>query len=231
MSHFFKITLLTLICVFFTPKASLFAADEKEYCGEEITVRQVKEQDWKSVTSGVNFTEKQEVEKKEKPADMPNIDLSPPPSVNFQGISQILLFILVAVILVFLIYRIATGGFALNNQAVGNLAEETANLEERLRESDVDKYLREALARGEYRLAVRFYFLRVLKAMIENNHTEWKKEKTNRLYLSDVRERPYHKQLRDAIHIYERVWFGQTEFSKEDFERVQPDFQNLLKLI
>ena len=46
----------------------------------------------------------------------------------------------------------------------------------------------EALAAGNFSLAVRLYYLQVIKTLSEQNAIAWSREKTNRDYLHETRE-------------------------------------------
>ena len=84
---------------------------------------------------------------------------------------------------------------------------------ERLEQEDFDKLLQEALKKKNYRLAIRFTFLKSLKILQLAELIDWHKEKTNYDYL---RELPSHHRsdFRRIVSVYEYVWYG--EFSAEE---------------
>jgi len=85
---------------------------------------------------------------------------------------------------------------------------------EDIRELEIDRALREAMEAGNYRLAIRIYFLGLLKRLDEDGIIVWKKDKTNREYLSELFTKSYHfDEIQNLTHAYEHVWFSDHTFS------------------
>ena len=105
------------------------------------------------------------------------------------------------------------------------------NLDEYLHETDLDRFLREALEKSDYPLAVRIYYLQIIKSLSEKNAIKWSREKTNRDYLRETREYRLGESFRVATRAYERVWYGNQTLSATDYARLEPEFKNLLSAI
>jgi len=103
-----------------------------------------------------------------------------------------------------------------------------ANLDEYIHETDLERFLREALASSNWPLAVRLYFLQTIKQLSEKGVIVWSKEKTNRDYLREMRSHRLSTQFRDTTRQYERVWYGNQEISAADFALLEPEFKALL---
>lgn len=96
---------------------------------------------------------------------------------------------------------------------------------EDIRELDVDPLLREALASGNYRLAIRICFLGMLKKLDEGGKIRWKKDKTNRDYLGELFNANYHfDDVRRLTLDYERIWYGEHELSSERYLAIISSF-------
>lgn len=106
-----------------------------------------------------------------------------------------------------------------------------ANLDEYIHETDLDRFLREALAAANWPLAVRLYFLQTIKSLSERSAISWSKEKTNRDYLKEMRQHPLSAQFRDVTRQYEQVWYGNQPISAEEFAQLEPEFKALLEEI
>ena len=102
------------------------------------------------------------------------------------------------------------------------------NLEAYLHESDLERFLREALAQGNYALAVRLYYLQIIKSLSEKNLIRWSREKTNRDYLRELRGHPLAGPLRAATTVYEKVWYGNQALSAEEYGRLEPELKGVL---
>jgi Domain of unknown function (DUF4129) len=102
------------------------------------------------------------------------------------------------------------------------------NLDQYIHETDLDIFLRNALATNDYPLAVRLYFLQSIKRLSETNSIDWSKEKTNREYLREMRAHRLHESFRQRTHDYERIWYGNQPLDEDKFRRLQIKFQEFL---
>ena len=103
-----------------------------------------------------------------------------------------------------------------------------ANLDHYLHETDLDRFLRAALANGNYALAIRLYYLQTIKDLSARGAIRWAKEKTNRDYLREMRNHPQHDAFRSATRTFERVWYGNEGLKADEFARMEPQFKSLL---
>ena len=97
-----------------------------------------------------------------------------------------------------------------------------------IRELEIDILLREAMASGNYRLAIRIYFLGLLKKLDEDGFIVWKKDKTNRDYLSELFSKQYYfEELKSLTLAYEQVWYGDHTLSIQTYEKIISSFQEV----
>ncbi|HCW08203.1 MAG TPA: hypothetical protein DGG95_12655 [Cytophagales bacterium] len=95
-----------------------------------------------------------------------------------------------------------------------------------IRELPVDHLLQKALSSGDYKLAVRIYFLALLKKLDEGGLIRWKKDKTNREYLSELfSQEVYFEEVRLLTLAYEQVWYGNHTFSAQAYQQLFLSFQ------
>ena len=105
------------------------------------------------------------------------------------------------------------------------------NLESYIHETDLEKHLREALARGQYNLAVRIHYLQIIRALSEKKYIRWSKEKTNREYLRELKNTRIEDPVRNITGVYERIWYGNRRTDQEDYLLLAPDFINVLRQV
>jgi len=105
------------------------------------------------------------------------------------------------------------------------------NLDQYLHETDLDRFLREALAQGNFTLAIRLYYLQIIKELSEKNAIRWSREKTNRDYLREMRGHPLAESFRETTRTYEFVWYGNQALDAQGYARLEPQFKNLLARI
>ncbi len=83
----------------------------------------------------------------------------------------------------------------------------------------------QALEAGDYRMAIRYRFLHVLKNINEKELIKWAFEKTNRDYLREFKGHPLFNEFRQLVNTYEMVWYGNTQIDKISFDYLDKDFE------
>lgn len=115
-------------------------------------------------------------------------------------------------------------GKKISNAAPSNPSEHV----EDIKELEIDRLLREAMASGDYRLAVRICFLGLLKKLDEDGLIVWKKDKTNRDYLTELLSQSNHvAEIRSVTLAYEQVWYGDHDFPKHTYEQILSSFKEI----
>ena len=75
---------------------------------------------------------------------------------------------------------------------------------------------------------MRLYYLKLLKKLHEMEKIAWKKDKTNRDYLSELFDRDFHfQQMRGLTLSYESVWYGDHEMNRELLLRICSQFESV----
>jgi hypothetical protein len=158
----------------------------------------------------------------------------PSPGLDWTGMTQGLGSFLQVLAVIFALCVIAYGIYwmmqAPRNRTLARDGTEItlANLDEYIHETDLERFLREALAASNWPLAVRLYFLQTIKQLSEKEAIKWSKEKTNRDYLREMRGHRLWEAFRDVTRQYERVWYGNQALTSEEFARLEPEFKALL---
>ena len=94
-----------------------------------------------------------------------------------------------------------------------------------MQEEDLDQLIAQAIKDKDYRLAVRYHYLKVLKYLIENEYIDWHPEKTNRDYINDMRTHNLSAPFRNLTFIYDYIWYGNFSPNPKVFEEIQSDFK------
>lgn len=206
----------------------VFAQTANEtYIDEEITVRPLDQDKWEELTKNVSFDQK----KKKKKAERKKNTAAP----MFNGISKTakaILFGLAILFLVFVIIKLFVGNVTLTNKKVQStrpiVLEE---VEQNLHESDLERYLRESLANKNYRVAIRLYYLMIIKELSSKNMIRWKLDKTNRDYLSEMSSHQSFPDFRNITRTFDKVWYGEFALEQKDFSEISPLFEQYIKKI
>ncbi len=199
-----------------------------------IALREVPADEWDKAAKRMDYSNDVPKPPKERKKREPN---EPEPSFDWTGLTQGLGSFLQVLAVIFALCMIAYGIYwmmqAPRNRTVSRDGTEItlANLDEYIHETDLDRFLREALAASNWPLAVRLYFLQTIKQLSEKEAIVWSKEKTNRDYLREMRGHRLGTQFRDVTRQYERVWYGNQPITVEEFARLEPEFKAILEKI
>lgn len=94
--------------------------------------------------------------------------------------------------------------------------------------SELELMLEAALADGDYRRAIRVYFIFIMKDLSEKGWINWQKKKTNLLYIREMKERPFSEDFNKTVSVYEVAWYGKRKITEADYKTVEPLLQKLL---
>lgn len=151
----------------------------------------------------------------------------------FQGNNTIkVIFFSIAVLaLVFVIWKIVQAQMKLKNPKVRKQVDFIEDVVEDIHETDLERFLREALTSDNYKMAIRIYYLMIIKELANKKLIIWKKDKTNNIYVREMRTTEYYQNFREITRNFERAWFGEKEVEKTDFQKLQPQFEGFVMSI
>ena len=101
-------------------------------------------------------------------------------------------------------------------------------IEENLEDVELEDPIQQAIAAGNYPLAVRLYYLAILKDLSLNKKIKWKKDKTNGEYLRELAGTNIFEEFQKITLVFERIWYGKMELSQADFQKVEKLFLKLI---
>lgn len=105
------------------------------------------------------------------------------------------------------------------------------HIEENLHVAELDPLIQRAIAQENYPMAIRLYYLAILKKLSEQKLVVWKKDKTNRDYLRELGLSPLNQPFQESTRDFEWVWYGDGAVGKQEFLRMEGQFQKMLSLI
>ncbi|HUM98361.1 MAG TPA: hypothetical protein PK275_10930 [Chitinophagaceae bacterium] len=94
-----------------------------------------------------------------------------------------------------------------------------------------NKELEKAELAGNYRLAIRLMFLRMLKIMAEKKIINYQQDKTNFDYLMQLQPTGYYNSFFKVTRSYEYSWYGQFDVQPATYQIVKNDFNQFNKMI
>jgi Domain of unknown function (DUF4129) len=200
---------------------------------DPIAMRPLDKKQWEDALDGIDYS-KDRVAKETEDRSPSGPGFSGLDWTNsFKGLGTFLQWLVVVLASSAVIY----GAFRLlkgpANKRIANDGTEITldNLEDYLHESDLDRFLREALAAGNFNLAIRLYYLQVIKQLSEKKLIALSREKTNREYVRSLQNHHLGENFRDLTRYYERVWYGNQPLSQQDYADAALRFKSILRLI
>ena len=89
--------------------------------------------------------------------------------------------------------------------------------------------INKALEKNNYRLAIRYHYLQVLKHLSKKGQIEWDTEKTNYDYYREIKDEKTREEFQYISYIYDYCWYGEFEISNEDYNKGALAFNKLLE--
>jgi hypothetical protein len=103
--------------------------------------------------------------------------------------------------------------------------------EQIIKNEDIPSLIRDATNQGNYRLAIRYYYLLSLKYLEENDSISWQPQKTNEDYINEINNELLKVDFRKITRIYDYIWYGEFNVDVLKFESLKLPFENLNKTI
>lgn len=149
-------------------------------------------------------------------------------SGNMAGILiRLFAIILVGFILYFIIkYFIGKNGGFLFGKKNRKLDIQEEDLHENIHEINFSESILRFEKSGDFRSAVRYQFLLVLKKLSDKKLIAWNPEKTNRDYLAELKTPHLKDQFYDLSYIFDYVWYGEFSITEESYLKFRDQYQS-----
>ena len=96
---------------------------------------------------------------------------------------------------------------------------------------DFEALISEATINNDYRLAVRYQYLNMLKKMSTYEVISYDPEKTNLDYTYEIKNDTLREQFQYASYLYNYIWYGEFIIDKIQYNKASDSFNVLLKNI
>lgn len=103
--------------------------------------------------------------------------------------------------------------------------------EEDIRQMNFGEMINETKEQGNYRLAIRYYYLWLLKRLTNREIIEWHWDKTNNDYLYEIKNTILKQDFEYLSYIYEYSWYGDFPIDEAAFGKAEKAFQKTLNTL
>lgn len=139
-----------------------------------------------------------------------------------------LLYLFLAAIILFVLYQVAV----VNNFFVFSRkkrATQVTNFEEEILSPDkLDELINDAVHQKDFRLAVRYLYLKTLQLLNERGLIRLDSKLTNHDYVRQVQPQEKRSEFVRLTNLYEYAWYGEYQLTEEQFARAKTNFYNFL---
>lgn len=91
---------------------------------------------------------------------------------------------------------------------------------------DFQESLRNAISKKNFRLALRLWYLQMLKIFSDQKLIDWQINKTNSAYLGELKEQPFIGDFKVLTNLFESVWYGNKEIHENEFFEINNQFES-----
>ncbi|MCU7614146.1 DUF4129 domain-containing protein [Chryseobacterium sp. GMJ5] len=78
---------------------------------------------------------------------------------------------------------------------------------------------------GDYRSAIRYQFLFILKKLSDKKQILWNPEKTNKDYTAELKDAYYRTDFSNLVYIFDYVWYGEFSIDEQNYTKFKNQFQ------
>ncbi len=141
---------------------------------------------------------------------------------------ETLIYIILIAIALYIIIRLlvghkATSFFSRKSKELAPLSFE----EEHIERINLDELIQNALLQKDFRLAIRYMFLKILKELSIRNLINWHSEKTNIDYYKELKSEALQNNFSSVSYLYEHIWYGEFDLDELGFVHAKKDFDKL----
>lgn len=99
--------------------------------------------------------------------------------------------------------------------------------EEIIKSKNIKKLIEKALANNDYRLAVRYYYLLILKKLTDAELINYEFDKTNSEYFTEISSDKLNSGFRKVTTLYDYIWYGSFAVTETDYRKAEHTFTAL----
>jgi len=134
-------------------------------------------------------------------------------------------------VVVFLLFRLFLADGIFKKSSASHKKNPEAEEEIIVTNSDFNALIDQALRSNNYRLAVRYHYLKSLHKLSDNGLLQITPDKTNYQYVREISNYEYQNKLSALTLHYEYIWYGHVSINREQYEQVEQRFQSFFNKI
>lgn len=105
------------------------------------------------------------------------------------------------------------------------------DIENNIHTTDFKQLISEAETENNYRLAIRYYYLWLLKGLTTAGIIDYDVEKTNSDYFNEINSKELKENFSYTSYLYNYIWYGEFDVNEQQFSKAKNAFTKLLNSI
>jgi len=150
-------------------------------------------------------------------------------SFNLSFINFVFIFALIAAVvyLLYILFNEGSSGLfsSRGNQKLNNFNEITSGTIDSI---DIKSLIDKAEKEQDFRLAIRYYYILVLKTLSLKKLIIFEDDKTNAEYLNEIAHLKFSNHFAYASYLYNYIWYGEFPLSTDQYNIAKQSFNTLL---
>lgn len=103
--------------------------------------------------------------------------------------------------------------------------------EDIIKRQHIPSLIEDALNNKQYRLAIRYHYLFVLKQLTDAEQIDYKFDKTNTDYLNEITNKNLKNGFTNITRIYDFIWYGNFSITQKDYVKAKAQFNEIETLL
>ena len=207
-----------------------YAQTQTETSADE-PARNITASEWKELTNDKDFSYRDKVEHEEiKPIENSALTRFIRALASFLTSTggRILMWSLLLLVVAYAVYKLVIGerGGIFGKRSQKGNEEETAVIED-INETNWEKLLDSAAKEGDLRMAVRYSYMLLLQVLEQSELIQYRNDKTNYQYASELADTPYKQPFRQLSRQYEYTWYGNFPISDSSYREYMDTLMTL----
>jgi hypothetical protein len=152
---------------------------------------------------------------------------------NFTDIALKIFYIVIFLLVVFFIVKAIInkeGNWVFGKSSDKNIIPIT-DIENNIFETNFITLIKNAENNNNHRLAIRYYYLWLLKTLSEAEVIEYDVEKTNSDYDLEIENKGTKEEFSYTSYLYNYIWYGEFDIDNTQYEKAKKAFTQFLKTI
>lgn len=141
------------------------------------------------------------------------------------GILQVLFWAVAIAFVVFILYRLFLSNGIFRRNTLAKSVSELPEPEVVATVADYDKLVQQSIKLGDYRMAVRYLFLKTLVHLGGKDYLHHSPDKTNYQYVQEIRA-DKRNEFASLVLNYEYIWYGNFHLNSELFTGIEKKFSS-----